>query len=275
MLKTRLLLGTIMAAAAGGVLYFDSFFAPYFPILLLLAVCVGILATRELVALIPAENRPREWLGLTGVLLFVVLPFLHPFALSERGLEGEVFAVFTVVALLVEMAFYREPGRCVTRVAHTLFVVAYLGLLPSYFLKIRWLISDYTVWMLALAIFVPKCCDIGAYAVGRIFGKHPCAPLLSQKKTWEGLAGGIALAVATAVIAGQFVPVFRNGILEAVAFGLVVGLTGILGDLAESLIKRDGMAKDASKAVPGFGGVLDVIDSILFAGPVAYFWFRS
>ena len=275
MLKTRLLLGTIMAAAAGGVLYFDSFFAPYFPILLLLALGVGVLATRELVSLIPAENRPRKWVCLTGVVLFVLLPFLHPFSILERVSSGGVFAAFTVVALLVEMARYREPGRCVTRVAHTLLVVAYLGLLPSYFLKIRWLVSDYTVWMLALAIFVPKCCDIGAYAVGRIFGKHPCAPLLSPKKTWEGLAGGIVFAIVTAVIAGQFVPVFRHGILEAAAFGLVVGLAGILGDLAESMIKRDGLAKDASKAVPGFGGVLDVIDSILFAGPVAYFWFRG
>ncbi len=273
MLKTRLLLGTIMAAAAGGVLYLDSFFAPYFPILFLLALGVGVFATRELVALISAENRPREWLCVSGVVLFVLLPFLLQD--SERGLVGELFAAFTVVALLVEMARYRESGRCVTRVAHTLLVAAYLGLLPSLFLKIRWLVSDYTVWMLTLAIFVPKCCDIGAYAVGRIFGKHPCAPLLSPKKTWEGLAGGIAFAIATAVIAGQFVPVFRYGILEAAAFGLVVGLTGILGDLAESMIKRDGLAKDASKAVPGFGGVLDVIDSILFAGPVAYFWFRG
>ena len=99
-------------------------------------------------------------------------------------------------------------------------------------------------------------------------------PRLSPKKTWEGFAGGLAFAVATAVIAGQFVPVFRHGFVEAAAFGLVVGIAGVLGDLAESLIKRDGLSKDASKAVPGFGGVLDVIDSILFAGPVAYVWFR-
>ncbi len=274
MLKTRLLLGSLMAAAAGGVLYFDSFFAPHYPILLLLALAVGVLATRELVALIPAENRPREWLCLLGGVVLLLVPFLRlPLSVSDRGLGGEVFAAFVILALLVELAVYREPGRCVTRAAHAVFIVGYLGLLPSFFLMIRWLPSDHSSWMLALAIFVPKCCDIGAYFTGRIFGKHPMTPKLSPKKTWEGLAGGLTLGVIVAVVAGRFVPVFPNGIVEAIAFGLIVGIAGVLGDLAESLIKRDALAKDASAAVPGFGGVLDVIDSILFAGPVAYIWF--
>ncbi len=275
MLKTRLILGSLMAAAAGGVLYFDASFAPYYPILLLLALGVGILATRELVALIPAENRPREWLCLTGVVVLI----LHPFAsialggLTPTARVETIFGASAILALLVEMAFYREPGRCVARAAHAVFVIAYLGLLPSFFLMIRWLPSEHGAWMLALAIFVPKCCDIGAYFTGRLIGKHPMTPRLSPKKTREGLAGGLTLASVVAVIAGEFVPVFHGGIVEAAAFGLVVGLAGVFGDLAESLIKRDALSKDASNAVPGFGGVLDVIDSILFAGPVAYIWF--
>ena len=274
MLKTRLLLGSLMAAAAGGVLYFDAWFAPHYPILLLLALAVGILATRELVALIPVENRPREWLCLVGVTALILLPFLRlPLSASERGLGGEVFAILAIVVLLVEMADYREPGRCVTRGAHAVFVIAYLGLLPSFFLMIRWLPSEHSTWMLALAIFIPKCCDIGAYFAGRAFGKHPMTPRLSPKKTWEGLAGGLVVAVGTAIAVGQCVPLFSGGIIDAAAFGLFVGIAGVLGDLAESLIKRDASAKDASRTVPGFGGVLDVIDSILFAGPVVYLWF--
>ena len=276
MLKTRLLLGSLMAAAAGGVLYVDSFFAPYFPVLWLLSLVVGVLATRELVALIPAENRPREWFCLLGVVALVSIPFafqthggLMP---SAREITPFAFATFVLIALLVEMFFYHRPGQCITRAAHAVFAVGYLGLLPSFFLMIRWL-PEHSGWKLALAIFVPKCCDIGAYAAGRIFGKHPFTPLLSPKKTWEGIAGGLVFAVLTAMVAGEFVPVFRHGLVEAIAFGLVVGFAGILGDLAESMIKRDALAKDASKAVPGFGGVLDVIDSILFAGPVAYYWF--
>lgn len=268
-----------MAAAAGGVLYFDSFFAPYFPILLLLALAVGVLVTRELVALIPAENRPREWLCLLGVVAFVSLPFavqsLGGLTPTAREISPFAFAGFVLLALLVEMFFYRQPGQCVTRVAHAVFIVGYLGLLPSFFLMIRWLSSEHSGWMLALAIFVPKCCDIGAYASGRIFGKHPFTPRLSPKKTWEGIAGGLVFSIGVAVVAGEFVPVFPHGIGEAAAFGLVLGIAGILGDLAASMIKRDALAKDSSGAVPGFGGVLDVIDSILFAGPVAYFWFRN
>jgi len=274
MLKTRLILGSLMAATAGGVLYVDSFFAPYYPILLLLALAVGVLATRELVALTPAENRPREWLCLLGVVTLLVLPFAQRVLMfGNRSTMGEVFAAFLIFAFLVELSHYREAGRCVSRVAHFVFVLAYVGILPSFFLALRWLHYENSGWMLALAIFVPKCCDIGAYFTGRLIGRHPMTPKLSPKKTWEGFAGGLAFAVGTAVAAGEFAPVFRYGVIEAAAFGLVVGLAGILGDLAESLIKRDALSKDASKNVPGFGGVLDVIDSILFAGPVAYIWF--
>jgi len=275
MLKTRLILGSLMAAAAGGVLYVDFFFAPYFPILLLLALVVGVLATRELVALIPTENRPREWLCLLGVIALVSMPFAFQFlgGLTPTAREfGSIFAAFLMLALLVEMYFYRQPGQCVTRVSHALFASGYLGLLPSFFLLIRWL-PNHSGWMLALAIFVPKCCDIGAYATGRIFGKHPFTPRLSPKKTWEGIAGGLVSSIGVAVMAGEFVPVFHDGIGEAALFGLVLGIAGILGDLAASMIKRDAFAKDSSRTVPGFGGVLDVIDSILFAGPVAYYWF--
>ncbi len=276
MLKTRLILGSLMAAAAGGVLFVDSVFSPYYPILLLLALTVGVLATRELVALIPAENRPREWLCLFGVIVLLGLTFIQiAFFIQGRGLAGEVYAAFLIIAFLVELFLYRELGNSITRVAHGFLVVGYLGFLPNFFLKIRLMNHEYAGWMFALAIFVPKCCDIGAYFTGRLIGKHPMTPRLSPKKTWEGLAGGLTLAVIVAVVAGQFLPVFHNGIIEAIAFGLALGFAGILGDLAASMIKRDALAKDSSRAVPGFGGVLDVIDSILFAGPVAYFWFRS
>ena len=274
MLKTRLLLGSLMATAAGGVLYFDSFFAPHYPILLLLALAVGVLATREFVALIPAEHRPREWLCLLGVAAYILLPFIHrTFWVYRTDAMGEIFAALVVSAFLIELFQYRESGGSVARVAHFAMVVGYLGILPNFFLKLRWLHSEHSGLILTLAIFVPKCCDIGAYFAGRAFGKHPMTPRLSPKKTWEGLAGGLAVAMGTAIAAGQCVPLFSGGIIDAAAFGLLVGIAGVLGDLAESLIKRDASAKDASRTVPGFGGVLDVIDSILFAGPVVYLWF--
>ena len=132
--------------------------------------------------------------------------------------------------------------------------------------------------MLAITILVPKCNDVAAFFTGTFIGRTKMTPLLSPKKTWEGFAGGMLggtlVSVVVSLVASAFdVTVFLGGPLEAIAFGLVVGIAGVLGDLAESLIKRDCQTKDASKNIPGFGGLLDVIDSVLFAAPVAYLWF--
>ncbi len=96
-------------------------------------------------------------------------------------------------------------------------------------------------------------------------------PRLSPKKTWQGAVGGLLTACAVALALAprdQFAYP-----LGAIGFGLTVGVAGIFGDLAESLLKRDRETKDASSSVPGFGGILDVIDSLLFAAPAAYLWF--
>ncbi len=125
--------------------------------------------------------------------------------------------------------------------------------------------------VLALTVFVPKFCDIGAYTVGRLFGKNKMAPVLSPGKTWEGFVGGMLFAMGTAVGINSIDEVMAWQL--AIPFGLLIGVAGVLGDLAESLIKRECRQKDAGHSVPGFGGALDVVDSILFAAPVAYLWF--
>jgi phosphatidate cytidylyltransferase len=97
------------------------------------------------------------------------------------------------------------------------------------------------------------------------------SPVLSPKKTWEGFAGGVIASALAALGINRAFPMLACD-LSALGFGVVVGIAGVLGDLAESLIKRDCQRKDASQVVPGFGGVLDVIDSIVFAAPMAYGW---
>src|SRR5262249_1977461 len=123
-------------------------------------------------------------------------------------------------------------------------------------------------------IFVPKCCDIGAYFAGRWFGRTRMTPVLSPKKTWEGALGGLTLATLVAIGLDRLgpAPLLNRELWAEIGFGVTVGGAGILGDLGESLIKRESQQKDASQVVPGFGGVLDVIDAVLFAGPVAYLW---
>jgi phosphatidate cytidylyltransferase len=171
----------------------------------------------------------------------------------------------------------------VSRIAMNVLAAAYLGLLPSFFVQLRWPLGDLPDegpgsyrggLVLALVLFVPKCGDIGAYLAGRFLGRHKMTPALSPKKTWEGFAGGLVGSVFAAVVLNRFGPLLQGGDLAAVAFGLVVGLAGVLGDLAESLIKRDSRQKDAAQTMPGFGGVLDIVDSVIFAAPVAYCWLR-
>jgi phosphatidate cytidylyltransferase len=161
--------------------------------------------------------------------------------------------------------------------ALTWLTLGYLALLPCFFAQVRWLSEDHAAnsVRLALAVFVPKCCDIGAYFTGRLIGKHKMTPVLSPKKTWEGAFGGLTLATLVAIGIDQFAPnsPLRQDVVWEVAFGLSVGLAGMLGDLAESLIKRDCQSKDASAAVPGFGGILDVVDAIIYSAPVCYVWF--
>ncbi len=278
-------MGACLIALAVAMLVFDrrsGLGVPY-PFLLLFFVVVAVGATVELLGLLDAQLRPPRAACVVAVL--VVLAANWPYHCGYRTLGAPlevVTSAFAATALglfLVEMARYREAGGSVARIAVGVWVVAYLGLLPSFLAQLRWLgeadesSGDRGLIAVALAIFVPKVCDIGAYFTGRAFGKHRMAPVLSPKKTWEGFAGGMIAAALLSAAANR-----RYGILPdvpaAIGFGLTVGLAGVLGDLAESLIKRDCKKKDAGAAVPGFGGVLDVIDSILFAAPVAYWWLR-
>jgi phosphatidate cytidylyltransferase len=285
MLRTRLWVGSLLALAAGGALVGDAAFAPTYPFLFVSIMAVGVLATRELILLLPGDTRPRGDVTTFGVLLVVAanwLPVLNlgpkviphqPFSPWEPVLFAFLFVV--VAAFLLEMGNYRGPDGCVARVANATFVTGYLGLLGSCLVRIRFdMTENVSDLALAAAIFVPKCGDIGAYLTGRLIGRHRFTPLLSPKKTWEGFAGGMLFAVGVAVAVHYLGPVFRHGAWYAVAFGLLVGLAGVLGDLAESMIKREQQAKDASQNIPGFGGILDVIDSVLFAAPVAYLLLR-
>jgi phosphatidate cytidylyltransferase len=285
MIRTRVVVGTALAAAGAAVLLGDRYFAPWYPVFLGLLLFAGAVSARELAGLFPAAYRPPVPLAVAAVLVptaanwYPVVQAAVP-ALPAAASPWEpvlfAFAGVVVGAFLVEMAGYREPGTAVPRLALTVFAAAYVGLLGSFLAQIRWLDADpdRSGLMLALAIFVPKSADVGALFAGMALGRHRMTPLLSPKKTWEGLAGGLLLAAVVAAALGQVNPVFPGGVLEAALFGVVVGGAGVLGDLAESLVKRDGLAKDAAASIPGFGGLLDVIDSLLFAAPVAYIWFR-
>jgi phosphatidate cytidylyltransferase len=287
MLRTRLWVGTALVLLVAGSLVVDEWLASTcpFPFLFALLAGLGLAACYELLGLLEPARRPARWLCFGGILGLIVANWLaHSVGSWELATTAWRWILVAFVALvqgtfLVEMARFREPGHSVARIALTLWVCAYLGLLPSFLAQLRWLKAgdpSYGTMALALAIFVPKVCDIGAYFTGRFLGRHPMTPLLSPKKTWEGAAGGLMAAAGTAVALDRLGPVhwLREDPGLEMAFGLSVGLAAMLGDLAESLIKRDCGRKDASQVVPGFGGVLDVVDSVVFAAPLVYLWLQ-
>jgi phosphatidate cytidylyltransferase len=145
------------------------------------------------------------------------------------------------------------------------FGILYLGILSSFALGIR---IDFGLWSLLMVIFTIKSADIGAYAIGSAFGKHKFSPKISPGKTWEGMAGAVAAAVIVAILFAALCGIMVYWL--ATIFGIFLAFVGQLGDLAESLLKRDAEQKDSSSSVPGFGGILDVIDSPLGAMPFAY-----
>jgi len=272
MLISRVISSAFLIALAVGVLVGDYYLAPWYPCLLVAAVLLAGLAARELVTFFPGPARPPAEIAVGGAVLVIVANWVNPPGGLLAAWVPVLFAFVGVflIAFLRELYFFHEPGTSTPRLANTTFVVAYLGVLPSFVVRLRWIGADSGI-ALALTIFVPKLGDVGAYFTGRFFGRHRMTPTLSPKKTWEGFAGGILVSVITAVVLSFWTD--SLSVPFAVGFGLTVGLAGVLGDLAESLLKRDAGAKDAARSVPGFGGVLDVIDSILLAGPVAYLWF--
>ncbi|MBI3828449.1 MAG: phosphatidate cytidylyltransferase [Planctomycetes bacterium] len=161
----------------------------------------------------------------------------------------------------------------------------YLWFLPSFLLKLRHLGDDGmlggTNWntfgskMVVATIVISKGCDVFAYLIGRKLGKHKAFPDLSPGKTKEGVAAGLIGSVLLALLLRapflNVLPEVQFGLIKAIIFGFCIGISGIMGDLSESLLKRSAGVKDASHVVPGYGGVLDVIDSLVIAGPVAYF----
>lgn len=197
-------------------------------------------------------------------------------------------AAAVILLFAGEMARYREPGGVTVRIANGMLAAVYLGILPGYLIALRGHRDNAWGLMALLSmIVVVKLSDSGAYFAGRLFGRHPLARLLSPKKTIEGSIGGIAASMLGAVLMGLYflpwiVPDLSAGASTSVStvaawrwalYGAALAIAGMTGDLAESLIKRDMGQKDAGRILPGMGGVLDVLDSLLFGAPVAtVFW---
>lgn len=292
MLGSRLLMGTLLVATLTGMLYLDSLAGSAAPFLLVIALVVAIRGSQELVWLL-AERRlnPIRSVVYGGVALIVASNWIGPLIsrMSGQG-TGDPLAglAWPMVALaLVVLALfaaeahrYESPGSTTESLSVGLLVLVYIGVLATFVMQLRWVAGgDLGILALVSLIATTKCGDTGAYTAGRLFGRRPLAPVLSPKKTIEGSLGGILGSIVGAWVVLQVVPGWFLGNLQpapwywTVLFGIAVGITAQCGDLAESLLKRDLGKKDSSPLLFGLGGVLDLLDSILYAAPVAYlFW---
>ena len=166
----------------------------------------------------------------------------------------------------------------VYHISVTIFGVFYVAWLGSHLILLRELPHlkglDYSLgFSFVIVVFVLTWCyDTGAYAIGRLFGRHKIFPRISPGKTLEGVFGGICFSIAGILITRLIVADYLT-LLQAVALAVIASVIGQLGDLVESMIKRDVKIKDSSAAIPGHGGVLDRFDSLLFTSPLIYYFF--
>ncbi len=297
MLRWRLLLGTVFVAALAALCWLDARAAQPGTWLMPLALLLAVLGTQELLGMWSARSqRPLGWavyIGNIAIVLANLLAIWRPAMFGPLGWPAIGFALALILVLWGEMARYTGPGGVAERLGLATFALAYVGVLMSFLVQLRLLGPRGTWGLAALAslVLVVKLSDIGAYTVGRLFGRHKMAPVLSPGKTLEGAAGAFGAALIAAWFSQRYLipwivgaaaddsiamtaPVPPHGAAAPwwgwIVAGAALCLVGIVGDLAESLLKRDAGRKDSSTWMPGFGGVLDLIDSLLLTAPVAY-----
>jgi phosphatidate cytidylyltransferase len=299
MLRWRLLLGTLIVGALVALCWLD--YRAEIPGVWLLPVAIGaaVLATKESLDLAAlAGLRPLRWAVYVGNVLLILSSWAAvlqwakslPFNWQMNGMLYGSTCLWTLTTLSAlgggvlllffgEMCRYRKPGGNTANLATGVFALIYVGVLMSFAVQMRffWGIGALAAW-----VIVVKMGDTGAYTVGRLIGRHKMAPAISPGKTIEGAFGAVAFSCLGAWASFHWlVPAMTPESAQSgpwwgwIVFGLLVGLAGMAGDLAESLLKRDVGVKDSSTWMPGFGGVLDILDSLLLSAPVAWFCWAS
>jgi len=286
--QTRITIGSVLIALTLGLVFGDYAIdsatgltiAPVFWVILTGILLVGCWEFFRMLRLRGFPHRPgiatafvvlilgAAWIEIRrpcGILAWLDVRGLEPYLLLVMAL---VFTTFLAYIITIERSG-GDMAAAMAGVGWTVLVVLTLGVPGVFLAKVRFLSADPLEGCLYLLLVLGtvKASDIGAYAIGSTLGRHRLVPTLSPKKTWEGLAGALAggtgAALAIGCIWGRFTwP-------QMLVFGIAVSIAAVLGDLGESLIKRACGAKD-SGPIPGFGGALDILDSVLGAAPVAY-----
>ena len=224
---------------------------------------------------------------LTGLICAAVLLAGGFLIVRSEGPENSHDFELLVLVLFLLTIFARQMFRGAENdplraMSYTVFGLFYIPWLFSFLTKIIYLTprleSGLTTgqYYVLYLVAVTKFSDMGAYVFGSLFGRHPFAPHISPKKTWEGFAGALISSLLCSYWMYAFMPeklsAFR--FWDITVLGLLLGFAAVIGDLAESVVKRGAHTKDSSAMLPGIGGTLDLIDSILFTAPLLFFYMR-
>lgn len=249
-------------------------------LLVLILVLVG-KGLWEFYALVRAAQCPHyPVLGTSlGVMLVAVVFFLSSGRVKSTGAVSDWEAAMLglmAVGICTRRFFSRGNESTLRSIAATLLGMVYVAFLFNFVLKVFFDPRIQGAWFVLFFVLVTKFSDAGAYAVGSLIGRHHMIPRISPGKTWEGTAGGIVVAtglgLALILVSGGRLDPLGWG--HAVILGMLLSTAAVVGDLVESLLKREAGIKDSGRWFPGIGGVLDLLDSLLFNAPLMYLYLR-
>lgn len=288
MLAWRLAISAVLIPLVVGIFYFDAHSGSSALLLLIFAEILVIRSVWECADLFRDRTKKLQLPAMFGCAAAVVfagwIPHLGQNAVDAGDLElvGLVYA-FTVMLLCAsEAARFRGPGGNIETLGTEVLIVSYVGVLLAVTSQLRWVAGHEAGYLVLGSLLVcAKGGDVGAYTLGRIFGgtifgKSKLAPNLSPGKTREGAVGALIGAGLCGWLWFQFATPWFNAEWVppawywAILYGCVIGVIGLIGDLCESFLKRDAGRKDSAQLFPGFGGLLDLLDSVMYAGPAAY-----
>lgn len=227
--------------------------------------------------------------GVIGGLLLMLGTFAHTQGwLGRSGSPARVndfetgFLILFVLGLCIRQFVSKTNVAGITAIATTLFGLMYVPWLLNFIQKINFFPfpagspADAGKFFLLYFILITKFSDMGAYAVGSLIGRHKMIPRISPGKTWEGFGGAILVSTGASVLFVHFFASKMVGMtyVHAVILGVILSIAAVIGDLIESLFKREAGVKDSGKLFPGIGGILDLLDSLLFNAPLMYLYLR-
>ncbi len=257
MLRHRILTAVIGLPLLIAIIWFGE---PWFTILIAIMAVVGSWELYRIAS--QAKIQPITYFGMAWVLLLVISPHC-PYSPTTP------FLITSAIVIPLIWLLFRSPrDQAFANWAWTMVGILYIGWMLSYWVELRSLEAGKE--LVFLAMFTTFANDTSAYFVGRAWGKHALAPSISAGKTWEGAIGGLLASVAASLILSIIFPLPFN-YWQIALLGCIISLFAQLGDLVESLLKRNTGVKDAGKLLPGHGGILDRVDSLIFTGVIVYY----